>query len=484
MKRIFSVLVVMIMCAGLLFAGDQRNTAAETVDQAQVSDAVSQPVVPVEGFTPPSTEAVLYSNGPLLTHPGGGFGGAGLSQLQTNLLLTIFGFGHQGGATNNKVGDDFTIADEGGWTVDSLCFWAYQTGSTTTSTITSVKWELYDTDPSVGGAVPIASDSATIGNGRLATSWSGMYRATNTTPLDALRPIMYNRCNVEPNLSLAAGQYWLVWQATGTLTSGPWCPPISIVGTTVTGDGIQYIGATPLWQDLLDTGPEPDAAQGVPFEVKGSVNATGIPCDAFTALIARCLASGGGTVQARVTMLNSTQYAGEVVTFQVDEDVYPATIVTNGTHSRAQISVPGAGAGPHTVTLIDPAGCFGPFNVNCPANKVSGEWEADDARWAEGTTETNVVPSSTTLRGNYPNPFNPSTTIRYALAADTYVSVKVYNMLGQEVATLVDGFQKAGEQSVIWNGTNNAGSTVASGLYIYKLQAGSVVLSEKMLFAK
>jgi len=57
-------------------------------------------------------------------------------------------------------------------------------------------------------------------------------------------------------------------------------------------------------------------------------------------------------------------------------------------------------------------------------------------------------------------------------------------MLGQEVATLVDGFQEAGEQSVVWNGTNNFGQAVASGLYIYRLQAGSTVMSQKMLFAK
>jgi len=85
---------------------------------------------------------------------------------------------------------------------------------------------------------------------------------------------------------------------------------------------------------------------------------------------------------------------------------------------------------------------------------------------------------------NHPNPFNPSTTIRYALSADDRVSVRVYDMLGQEVATLFDGFQNAGEQSAIWNGTNKAGATVASGLYICRVQTGHIVLTEKMLFAK
>jgi len=55
---------------------------------------------------------------------------------------------------------------------------------------------------------------------------------------------------------------------------------------------------------------------------------------------------------------------------------------------------------------------------------------------------------------------------------------------GQEVATLVNGFQKAGEQSVVWHGVNNLGAIVASGLYIYRLQAGNSVMTRKMLFTK
>ncbi|MDH4071400.1 MAG: T9SS type A sorting domain-containing protein, partial [Ignavibacteria bacterium] len=81
-------------------------------------------------------------------------------------------------------------------------------------------------------------------------------------------------------------------------------------------------------------------------------------------------------------------------------------------------------------------------------------------------------------------PFNPSTTIRYSLGVDSPVSVRVYNMLGQEVATLVDGFQKAGEQSIAWHGVNNLGQAVASGLYVYRIQAGNTVMTQKMLFTK
>ena len=88
------------------------------------------------------------------------------------------------------------------------------------------------------------------------------------------------------------------------------------------------------------------------------------------------------------------------------------------------------------------------------------------------------------LAQNHPNPFNPSTGIRYDLAADGLVTLKVYNTLGQEVATLVDGYQSAGSQSVTWDGRNSAGNTVSSGIYIYTLRAGDVVKSHRMIFSK
>ena len=94
------------------------------------------------------------------------------------------------------------------------------------------------------------------------------------------------------------------------------------------------------------------------------------------------------------------------------------------------------------------------------------------------------VPQETKLVGSYPNPFNPSTTIQYVLGHESHVSLKVYNSVGEEVATLVNEFQGAGTKTVTWNGKNNSGSSVASGLYIYTLEAGSTVLSEKVLLMK
>lgn len=81
------------------------------------------------------------------------------------------------------------------------------------------------------------------------------------------------------------------------------------------------------------------------------------------------------------------------------------------------------------------------------------------------------VPTTYALSQNYPNPFNPTTTIRYALPEPAAVSLRIYNMLGQEIATLVDAQQEAGYHSVPWRGTNHEGAAVASGVYLYRLTA-------------
>jgi hypothetical protein len=93
--------------------------------------------------------------------------------------------------------------------------------------------------------------------------------------------------------------------------------------------------------------------------------------------------------------------------------------------------------------------------------------------------ETPAVSSEYRLFQNYPNPFNPRTTIKYDLPVDARVSLKLFNILGQEVATLVNEEQKAGYKSAVWNASN-----VASGVYVYRLQAGDFAASRKVLLLK
>ncbi|MCB0301395.1 MAG: T9SS type A sorting domain-containing protein, partial [Calditrichaeota bacterium] len=85
---------------------------------------------------------------------------------------------------------------------------------------------------------------------------------------------------------------------------------------------------------------------------------------------------------------------------------------------------------------------------------------------------------------NYPNPFNPSTSIEFALPQTVDVSLKIYNIRGQLVKTLVDGSKAAGRYSLTWDGTDNFGSRVASGTYIYSIKAGEFVNNKKMVLLK
>ena len=94
------------------------------------------------------------------------------------------------------------------------------------------------------------------------------------------------------------------------------------------------------------------------------------------------------------------------------------------------------------------------------------------------------LPTEFALYQNYPNPFNPSTTIKYALKENADVVLKIYNILGQEVRTLVNAKQTPGFKTVVWDGRDNNGLPVASGVYIYRIQANDFVRNMKMVLMK
>lgn len=90
-----------------------------------------------------------------------------------------------------------------------------------------------------------------------------------------------------------------------------------------------------------------------------------------------------------------------------------------------------------------------------------------------------TVPKEFKLEQNFPNPFNPTTTIQYQLPAEARVTLKVYDILGSEVATLVNEVQEAGYKEVQFNGIN-----IASGMYIYRLTSGKFSSIKKMMLVK
>lgn len=95
-----------------------------------------------------------------------------------------------------------------------------------------------------------------------------------------------------------------------------------------------------------------------------------------------------------------------------------------------------------------------------------------------------MLPTSFAVSQNYPNPFNPTTTIDYAVSKQSFVSLKVYNLLGQEVKTLVAEEKSVGLHKAQWDGVDNAGVAVPSGMYLYKMVAGSFSETKKMMFLK
>lgn len=94
------------------------------------------------------------------------------------------------------------------------------------------------------------------------------------------------------------------------------------------------------------------------------------------------------------------------------------------------------------------------------------------------------VPTEYDLAQNFPNPFNPSTTIAFSLPAATTAKLSIYNMLGQEVATLANQVYQAGVHRATWDGRNNAGQAVESGVYLYKLETEDYSSAKKMLLMK
>ncbi|MBA7621062.1 hypothetical protein ES703_28419 [subsurface metagenome] len=85
------------------------------------------------------------------------------------------------------------------------------------------------------------------------------------------------------------------------------------------------------------------------------------------------------------------------------------------------------------------------------------------------------------MKSNYPNPFNPSTIVRFDIAEADHVTLRIYNLLGQEVATLHDVFTVPGRYQVVWNATNAAGQRVPSGIYFYRVVSGKNSGTGKMV---
>jgi len=134
-----------------------------------------------------------------------------------------------------------------------------------------------------------------------------------------------------------------------------------------------------------------------------------------------------------------------------------------------------------------------PTNFNHSYALQSGAWQL--INWdlfirvlTEKTTEVHegltALPKVFMLGPNYPNPFRGQTVIKYALPKDAHVTLEIYDISGRKVKTLVNGFEKAGWKTAVWNGTNDRGEKVKSGIYFYRMKAGDFLKTRKMVYVK
>ncbi len=153
----------------------------------------------------------------------------------------------------------------------------------------------------------------------------------------------------------------------------------------------------------------------------------------------------------------------------------------SGNQLRAQIQMPayvvGAGATETADAKISMVGTFGQPMVGIVGSNSQGHVAGFWARVASGTsTEVekltgDEIPVQFELRGNYPNPFNPTTMIRFQLPERERVTLTIYNMLGKIVAVLVDTEMSAGDYRVTWDARDDIGNPVSSGTYLYRLES-------------
>lgn len=149
-------------------------------------------------------------------------------------------------------------------------------------------------------------------------------------------------------------------------------------------------------------------------------------------------------------------------------------ITDNGAEYLGNGAEPAAGA---LVTITDQA----------DAQRTFTAYTNDQGQYTIQITTTGVDdpdvrnPGNFTLLQNYPNPFNPSTVIGYKLNKATHITIEIYNVLGQKVRSLIDGYQAAGTMQVIWDATNDLGHGVPAGLYIYSLRGNGATVNKKML---
>ncbi|MAN58564.1 MAG: hypothetical protein CMC08_01860 [Flavobacteriaceae bacterium] len=248
------------------FTSQGSNTQESTVP-AILQGLVDYSTTPYNGTVQRNSGSnLIYETGPYFNVAGN----PDISLLEDQTLgMNTLGGGMQIGS-NNRMAEDIVLDDE--YEITQIDFFGYQTGAPTSpASINEINLQVWDGDPSDPGSTVIWGDESTNVFGDAV--WSNAYRESETNP-GTSRAIQ--RVTVNPTgLTLPAGTYWFDWSMAGTAASGPWQPPVVILGEISTGNGQQSIAGA--WQPFLDTGTSTQL--GAPVQVYGNlVTSGGVAC--------------------------------------------------------------------------------------------------------------------------------------------------------------------------------------------------------------
>ena len=206
-------------------------------------------------------ESLIYTNGPIVD----GEAGSNLSIVQnTSLGMSSYGYGVQK-SIGNSIADEFVLTED--FDISKMEFYLYQSGETS-ATITEAYIRIWDGDPSGAGSIVWGDLSTNLLDNVVLTD---IYRVLENDQSSQNRRIQLVTATTS-GLTLAAGNYYVETSFSGTGSSGPWMPPITVGGESYTGDALQYITTTNNWTPVVDDGN--GDPQGIPFMIYGTLSAS------------------------------------------------------------------------------------------------------------------------------------------------------------------------------------------------------------------
>lgn len=197
---------------------------------------------------------------------------------------------------------------------------------------------------------------------------------------------------------------------------------------------------------------------------------------------------GAYHISGTITRSDNRRGESNAVIYAMENGVHVASAIPDDQGNYFMSGVP---AGEYRVmaTGASGTGYFGGSNINnaqpvSVGNGVSASTVNLTLSGATSVAAATELPKDFALAQNYPNPFNPETTIPYQLASRSKVSLVIYNALGQEVRTLLASTQEAGLYTARWDGKDNLGRQLPTGVYLYRLHAGEMTFTKKMIYLR